>query len=55
MVIRLKQQLHPLWSFLGYNSDPGMLSQGDVVLQLEAKRFCVEAKCLLLVVYEDAG
>ncbi len=31
MVIRLKQQLHPLRSFLGYNSDPGVISQGDVV------------------------
>ena len=55
MAIGLEHQLRPLWSFLGYNSDPGMFSQGNVVLQLEAKRFRVEAKCLLLVVHGDAG
>ena len=26
MLIRLKQQFRPLWSFLGYNSDPSVVS-----------------------------
>ena len=55
MGIGLEHQLRPLRSFLGYNGDPGVLSQGNVVLQLEAERFRVEAKRLLLVVYQDAG
>ena len=55
MAIRLEQQLRPLWIFLGYNGDPGVISQRDVVFYPKAKRFCVEMKCLLLVVYKDAG
>ena len=55
MVIRLKQKLRPLGVFRGYHGDPGVLAQGDVVLELEAKRFGVEAERLLLVVHEDAG
>ena len=34
MGIGLEQQLRPLRSFRGYDRDPGMLSQGDVVFQL---------------------
>ena len=53
--IGLEHQLRPLWSFRRYNRDPGVTSQGDVVLHMEAKRFRVEAKCLVLVVHKDAG
>ena len=55
MGIRLKQKLRPLRVFRGYHGDPGVFAQGNVVLELEAKRFGVKAKRLLLVVHEDAG
>ena len=55
MDVRLERKLRPIRIIRGYQGDPGVFSQRNVVLQLEAKDFRVEAKRLLLVIYRDAG